>query len=113
MAGEVIGLIDIAVNWGKEIKATVDAAKHNKDACRDIGVRVALLAELVESQKKKPERELERLKASVLRVSEDLEKAKDFLKMYNSASWLRRHAFAKDYKDGFSAVGEALSISRS
>ncbi|CAD7704830.1 unnamed protein product, partial [Ostreobium quekettii] len=113
MAADVIGLIDIAVNWGKEIKAAVDAAKHNKDACRDIGERVALLAELVESQKKKPERELERLKASVLRVSEDLEKAKDFLKMYNSASWLRRHAFAKDYKDGFSAVGEALSISRS
>ena len=113
MAAEVIGLIDIAVNWGKEIKAAVDAAKHNKDACRDIGERVALLTKLVDEQKKRPQRELERLKESVRRVSEDIRKARDFLEEYKKANWVMRRVFAKDYKDGFSAVSEALSTSRS
>ncbi|CAD7704850.1 unnamed protein product [Ostreobium quekettii] len=106
MAADAIGLIDVTVGWVSHIREVVEAAKHNKGACRALLERMDGLKTTVRSLKVVDD---PYVSEALLRVQAVLEKACKFLKSYQSKRRFTRYMFSQKYRKGFAEVGAALS----
>lgn len=102
---DVLGLLDMIVNWGLELKAVVDAAKHNKSACHGVLERVELLQSVVERVRSNPVADLKR---PLERVKKVLWEALEFVKKYSTMNRISRFVFSTSFRDEFAEVGRAL-----
>ena len=100
-----MGLLDIILNWGMELKAVVDAAKHNKSACQGVLERVQLLESVTQRVRATPVADL---KQPLERVKTVLWEALEFVRKYSTMKRISRFVFSTSFRDEFSEVGRAL-----